>query len=187
MSRGLIDVMLDTAGLTEDLRSLGGSAPLVMARALNRAGTSGRAAMVKAIKKDTGIASKNIRREILLFKASRVRPVVRISIRGRRIPLIAFQARGPEPSRGRGRGVSYKLPTGRGRIANAFIATMPSGHRGVYKRRATKRLPIMELFGPSLPNVFEKHLPTFRKAASDSFSKNLANEITFARTQKKGA
>lgn len=178
-----VEVMLDTKDLDQDLREMGRSAPLIMARALNRAGTAGRAAMVKVMKKDTGIASKNIRDEIRIDKANRSRPVVRVEIRGRRIPLIAFGAKGPEPSRGKGRGVSYKLPTGRGRIGNAFISTMPSGHRGVYKRKGTKRLPVRELFGPSLPHVFQKYLPVFREAASVALVKNIKSEISFARSR----
>ena len=178
-----VSVKLDTGGLEKDLASLGSAIPLVMSRALNRAAVSGRTAMAQVISRDTGIASKNIRSEIRINNASRSRPVVEIEIRGRRIPLIAFQAKGPEPSRGRGRGVSYRLPTGRGRIPNAFIATMPSGHRGVYKRKTTRRLPILELFGPSLPNVFEKHISTFQRAASESLIKNLRSEINFARSR----
>ena len=175
---------LDIETLRKDLLELGRQAPIVMARALNRAAVSGQAAMVKVITADTGMAAKNVKREIVIDKASRTRPVVALTIAGRRIPLIAFSARGPEPSRGRGRGVSYRLPGGRGKIPNAFIATMGSGHRGVFKRKATKRLAIVELRGPSLPHVFEKFLPTFREAAQASLVKNLASEISFAKSKE---
>ena|SRR3990172_2558910 len=181
----------DLGTLKRDLEALGAQAPLVMARALNRAILSGQTAMVKTIGADTGIAAKNIKREIRIDKAQRTRPVAAIEIVGRRIPLIAFSARGPEPSRGRGRGVSYRLPGGRGRISNAFIATMKSGHRGVFRRKPGARrhgepptrpqLPIFELRGPSIPHVFEKHFPIFRAAAEESLLKNLASEISFAR------
>jgi len=171
----------DLGTLKRDLETLGAQAPLVMARALNRAILSGQTAMVKTIGADTGIAAKNIKREIRIDKAQRTRPVAAIEIVGRRIPLIAFSARGPEPSRGRGRGVSYRLLGGRGRISNAFIATMPSGHRGVFRRKTKRRLAIFELHGPSIPHVFEKHFPVFRAAAEESLLKNLASEISFAR------
>src|SRR3990172_8829858 len=182
----------DLGTLKRDLEALGAQAPLVMARALNRAILSGQTAMVKTIGADTGIAAKNIKREIRIDKAQRTRPVAAIEIVGRRIPLIAFSARGPEPSRGRGRGgsgpgggrgrgVSYRLLGGRGRISNAFIATMPSGHRGVFRRKTKRRLAIFELHGPSIPHVFEKHFPVFRAAAEESLLKNLASEISFAR------
>jgi Prophage minor tail protein Z (GPZ) len=183
----------DLGTLKKDLEELGRSAPLVMSRALNRAVTSGRAAMAKAISSDTGLASRYVSKEIRVDKAQRTRPVAAVEIAGRRIPLIAFQARGPEPSRGRGRGVSYRLPGGRGRVSDAFIATMGSGHRGVFKRKpgarrrgkppARSQLPIMELRGPSLPHVFEKKFPVFRAAAEESLLKNLASEISFAQSK----
>ena len=174
---------LDLGTLKRDLEQLGAQGPIVMARALNRAVVSGTAAMTKAIADDTGLASRYVKREIKVDRAQRTHPVAAIEIVGRRIPLIAFQARGPEPSRGRGRGVSYRLPTGRGRVGNAFIATMPSGHRGVFKRKAKKRLAIVELKGPSLPHVFEKKFPVFRVAAEASLLKNLASEISFAQSK----
>ena len=175
---------LDIEAFRKDLEDLGARAPLIMARALNRAAVSGQTAMTKAISADTGIASKNVKREIRIDKASRSKPVVALTIAGRRIPLIAFQARGPEPSRGKGRGVSYRLPGGRGRIGNAFIATMPSGHRGVFRRKARKRLAIMELRGPSLPHVFEKKFDVFRATAQESLVNNLASEIGFEKSKQ---
>jgi len=177
---------LEIEAFRKDLLELGASAPLILARGLNRAAVSGQAAMTKAISADTGIAARNVKREILIDKATRSKPIVALTIAGRRIPLIAFQARGPEPSRGRGQGVSYRLPGGRGRIGNAFIATMPSGHRGVFKRKAKRRLAIIELRGPSLPHVFEKKLDVFRTAAQDSLVKNLAHEISFAKSKQTG-
>jgi len=174
----------DLGTLKKDLEQMGSQGPLIMDRALNRAIVTGQTAMTKVIAADTGISSRAIKAEIRIDRAQRTKPVAAIEIAGRRIPLIAFSARGPEPSRGRGRGVSYRLPTGRGRIGNAFIATMPSGHRGVFKRKAKKRLAIMELRGPSLPHVFEKHFPVFRAAAEESLLKNLASEISFEQSKQ---
>jgi hypothetical protein len=39
-------------------------------------------------------------------------------------------------------------------ISSAFIATMPSGHRGVYRRRGPARLPIRQLWGPTIFGTF---------------------------------
>lgn len=173
--------LFDLGDLKKGLEAMGRSAPIILARSLNRAASEGQTAMVKAISADTGIQQKNVRREIRLDKANKTRPVATVIIAGKRIPLIAFGARGPEPSRGRGRGVSYRLPTGRGRVPQAFITTVGAGgHRGVFKRRKTKRLPIVELRGPSLPHVFEKFFPTFRTVAEQSLLKNVAHEIDFA-------
>jgi len=53
------------------------------------------------------------------------------------------------------RGVSYRLSrtAGRKTIEHGFIATMPSGHRGVFKRGEPSRLPIEEKRGPSIWKV----------------------------------
>jgi len=179
--------------LRKDLEELGSQGDVVMARALNRAIVSGRTAMTRAIVADTGLQSRYVSREIKVDRAQKSRPVAAIEIAGRRIPLIAFGARGPEPSRGRGRGVSYRLPMGRGRVPDAFIATVGAGHRGVFRRKPGARrrgprplrsqLPIFELRGPSLPHVFEKKFPVFRAAAEESLLKNLASEISFERSK----
>lgn len=79
---------------------------------------------------------------------------------GRPIPLVQFGARQTS------KGVTVNVLKGRKLIAGAFIATMPSGHKGVYVREATTvhkkmrsgskaswhALPIRELFGPSVPD-----------------------------------
>lgn len=176
---------LDLGELRAELEEMGRAAPSILARALNRAQTAGQTATVRAVGRDTGLAAKYVKREIRLDKASRTRLTAVVEVVGRRIPLIAFQARGPEPSRGRGRGVSYRLPGGRGRVPDAFISKVGvGGHRGVFKRRGKRRLPIVELRGPSVPHVFEKFLaPVFFPTAGESLLKNLRSEIRFARTK----
>lgn len=174
----------DLGELRRDLEALGAQGPIVAARAVNRAATSGRAAMAQAIRADAGLSSQAVKDAIRIEKATKSRPKAVVEVAGRRIPLIAFQARGPEPSRGRGRGVSYRLPGGRGRVPDAFIATMRSGHRGVFKRRqGAKRLPVTELHGPSIPHVFEKRFAVFLDAADKALVKNLASEISFAQSK----
>jgi hypothetical protein len=106
-----------------------------MVRALNRGINAARTVMVSRISKDTGLRSKDVRDALRMTPATYDRPVARMATSLKRIPLIKFGARGPEPSRGKGRGVSYKLGgQGKQRVPNAFIATMPSGHRGVFVR-----------------------------------------------------
>jgi hypothetical protein len=174
-----LEITLDVEPFIRDLKALGKRGPFALARAINRGAAAGKTAMSRAIMADTGLGSRFTKDEIKVTTASADNLVARVSVKGRRIPLIGFKARGPEPSRGRGRGVSYTLPTGRNRIENAFIATMGSGHRGVFKRTGKPRLPIIELFGPSLPHVFEKHLPVFKEAAEPVMVSTLKHEIDF--------
>lgn len=185
-----VTARLDTAGWTTAIRELGIRAPRVCARALNRSIVTGRTVMLKVVAQDTHLKQSTVRKAFRTDQAKTSNLVARLTVTGARIPLIEFGARGPEPSRGRGRGVSARLQGGRGRYPDAFIATMRSGHRGVFKRVGTggsksrgawsKNLPIVELHGPSLPHVFSKYIPTGMTAASEALTKNLAHEFTFA-------
>lgn len=175
-----VTTRLDTSDLKAGIDSLKKKFPAAIKRAVKRAGTSGRAEMVRQIAADTGLAQTAVRKEIRIITVGDT--AVQLEVVGQRLPLIAFGARGPEPSRGRGAGVSYKLPGGQGRAPNAFISTMKSGHRGVFRRPGSggDRLPIIELFGPSLVKVFEKYLPEGAARAQESLVKNLRSEISFA-------
>lgn len=59
--------------------------------------------------------------------------------------------------RNQGLGVQWQIRRQGGKKydRHAFVAEMNSGHVGVFKRLGTKRLPIDEKFGPSIPRVAE--------------------------------
>lgn len=156
-----------------------------LVRAMNRGIGAGRTLMVSRIAKDTGLKSKDVRAALPMTEATLNRPLARLAASLKRIPLYKFGARGPMPSRGRGRGVSYKLPGsgGRQRVEDAFIAQMPSGHVGVFKRRRPARLPIQELFGPSLGRVFAKYRPEALARAEDVTRERFAAELSFEKSR----
>lgn len=153
------------------------------ARALNRSGGSGRAVLVRGIATDLGIKQASVRELIQLQEATPERRIYRLTATGKRIPLIEFGAKGPEPSRGKGRGVSARVPGGAGRYPRAFIATMRTGHRGVFERKGRARLPIRELRVVSLPYVFDKVAPEALARANEVLPKNLQHEIDFEVSQ----
>lgn len=68
-------------------------------------------------------------------------------------------------------------------IESAFVATMKSGHRGVFVRRADARLPIDELHTTRLSHVFEnkgfpeKQLNTARDVFASAFDRLLPLEL----------
>lgn len=166
--------------------------PKAITRALNRAGQSSLAKMATLGSQDLGLPSRVARSQMKLTKATESRQVVRITATGKRIPLIDFKARGPRPSRGKGRGVTAKLPGGAGRYPYAFIAQMRSGHVGVFERSSSKfmrfqksswkkkRQAIRELHGPSFPKVFHKLTPEVLAHGEDVLRKNLLHELKFA-------
>lgn len=90
-----------------------------------------------------------------------------------RMRLIEFGARGREPSRGRGRGVTYRGGRrGSQRHTKAFITKVGS-HRGVFERRGSDRLPIAELFGPSVGRVVAEHDEDIARRGSKVYEQEL--------------
>lgn len=88
-------------------------------------------------------------------------------------------------------GVSYRLSrtAGRKKIEHGFIATMPSGHRGVFARGEETRLPIREAKGPSIWKVITDTaglLKACTDAAGDRMGKLINDQIglAFKRWQK---
>jgi hypothetical protein len=165
-------------------------APVAQVRALNRAIVSANVVMVRAIAGDIGIKQGAVKDRIRVEQATPERLRARLYANAKRIPLIEFGAKGPEPSRGRGRGVTVKGSSGRSTIPDAFIATMRSGHRGVFQRVKGKsgrrgpapnrsELPIRELFGPSIWKVFTKYQSLGIERGREALIKNLQSEFRF--------
>jgi hypothetical protein len=149
--------------------------------------------MAKMIAGDTGLKSGDVKKAMTLREATPSVHQASLEASVKRIPLIAFGARGPEPSRGKGRGVSYRAQGGSGRsvIPSGFIATMGTGHRGVFVRAGKSRsrkglpspspgLPIQEKFGPSIGLVFDKFYEQGQARAVESFQENLEHELAWA-------
>jgi hypothetical protein len=176
----MFELVLDTKNLTAALDALGRRGPIALARAINRTAASERTAMARAVAADMGLTVSTAREAIRVDKASATTQAARVTARGKRIPLIEFKARGPEPSRGRGRGVTYQGQGGRKTIPSAFLATVGTGrHRGVFLRRGRARLPIRELYGPSIAHVFATLIPVGEARRGDVLTKNVEHELAF--------
>src|SRR5512139_3635929 len=194
-----ITITANTEAVQAELRRLGRDAPKAVARALNRTIQSVQTRAVRDVAKDLGIVQKAVRAAMKIRKATRTLLMASLAATGRRIPLIYFGARGPEPSRGRGRGVTYRLTGGRTTIKEAFIASVPyinkatgevDTHRGVFRRmgigaRKSKgawsmNLPIKQLYGPSVPHVFKKHIDAaLQQYADELLAKNMNHEVEY--------
>lgn len=189
---------LDAADLENALRRLKGAAPVAVARALNRSIATVRTQAVRAVAQDVGLPQKSVREAMPIQQATPGRLVARLEVTGKKIPLYDFKARQTA------RGVTYRLPGGRNFLPSGFIATMKSGHVGVFvrglgakhqkgrgswrQRSGWPALPIKERFGPSLPRVFGRQRITdaLRTVAKDVMAKNLAHEVQFL-LQQRGA
>lgn len=186
----MFDISLENdEQLTIDLRDTSKRVTAAMVRGLNRGVSAGRTVMTQRISHDVALKARDVREAISLLEATAAYPVARIGAGLRKIKLIDFGAKGPEPSRGKGRGVRAKLPGGAGVYPDAFITVLRSGHRGVFsrvpdvERRSagawSKNLPVYELHGPSLGRVFAKYRPEGLARVEEMFIKTFDHEMRF--------
>jgi len=148
----MLEIRYDKAKVNQLERELRGfpknSLPKVMSRGLNRTATEARTKTGRMLAGETGLKVGVVKKKITLVRATYRRWRSGIEISSRRFGLITFGARQTK------KGVTYKKGRKRVLIRSAFLATMNSGHTGVFKRRTSARLPIVELRGPSLGQVF---------------------------------
>lgn len=149
------EVLMDLQAASREMQEI------AVVRALNRTADQVRTQASRAVR-DAGynLKAATIKANIKIKRATAGNLRATVVASGRPIPLIQYGARQT------GKGVTVNVQKGRKLIAGAFIATMPSGHKGVFVRGAGnvhKRvarngkvswhgLPIRELFGPSIPD-----------------------------------
>ena len=181
-------VVIDLLAAAEDMRNL------ATVRALNKTVDSVVVAAARAVR-DAGYNLKiaAIKKTIKKRYANQGNLRASVVASGRPIPLLQYGARQT------GKGVTVNVLKGRRLIAGAFIATMPSGHQGVYVRDPGGRhvkvnrtgkaswhqLPIRELFGPSVPDGLANKAvqDSLQQLIADRFPKLLERESNYLRTR----
>jgi Prophage minor tail protein Z (GPZ) len=187
-----LSVKVDIDGALKKLQVTREAARKAIPRALNKVAVTARAEAARAIK-DAGYGMKigAIKNAISILRASDGELIVYIKATGRPIPLINFGARQVSG------GVSVAVKHGRKTIAGAFIATMKSGHKGVFVRtdgsrhisrrirRGGPQLPIRQLYGPSIPSQFTSQAirDAIARTARDRFPIVLKQELKYVLQQ----
>lgn len=155
-------------------------------RALNRTLTTGRAEMARRMAKDLGgMKVSDAKEAVLVTPAQLDRLFVRLVASKKLRPVYDFRARqtaGGVTFAGKG-GVRQLIP-------GAFIAKMPTGHVGVFKRTGTfgrrgdpKLEKIKERYAVSIAHVFDQHRAAVLEVMRQAFEKNLDHELEFAKTE----
>lgn len=169
-------------------------------RALNRTATTVRAAASREIRQEYNIKAAGIRHQIAIERARRGHVTASVVVSGRRIPLVDFSARQTRA------GVTVQVKRGsRKFIPHAFLATMRSGHHGVFVRAMDARTrfaptfrfgpgsgrknrrwgdpdtPVAELTSLSLPRAFlqRKISASLRKLAIERFQIEFTRDLKF--------
>lgn len=150
---------------------------LAVFRAIKRGTEAARTEAARAVSKDMGLKVGVVRKAINLTPPNYESLTGELRASLRRIPRYEFDAKGPNPSRGKGRGVTYRSEGGRKTVPGAFISTMPSGHTGVFKRKGAGRLPIRQLYGPSIGRVFDRYRDRIAQTGSEAAEKELDRQL----------
>ena len=110
-------------------------------RAINKTMEQGRTQIRREVSRAVGVPIKLLDRRIRLHRANKRRSEARLFIGTVPVAVAEGEKYQKYKSLKRG-GVSYSGPGGRVRRKDAFVATMPSGHTGVFTRRGKARIPI---------------------------------------------
>jgi hypothetical protein len=174
-----LKVKFDDRQLMASLDSLVANQTKAVVRALNKTAEQARTAASQEVRAaGYNIKASAIKRSFSIKRATANTLVVTLRATGAPIAVINYSARQTSS------GVSVNVKTGRKILRHAFIATMKNGHRAVFERsggKGSKRLPIKELFGPSIPtalgnDVVEKAI---MKKIREKFPQILAHELAF--------
>lgn len=178
----MITLHVDTSEVESSLGVLGAEAPKAVARAINRTTANVIVTMSRAIRTTLPLKASVIKARLKATQATPSRLTARVWADNKPIPLIEFQARGPEPSRGKGRGVTARTRTRH--YPRAFIARMPNNHRGVFERVGKARLKIRERREASVAAVFIHHEKAGQARADEQMQKNLVHEVEYLLASK---
>jgi hypothetical protein len=155
--------------------------------ATNMAGSSALRAMraegSRRIRETKGIQARQIDTALsMVFPTGK--PIWSLVAKGKPLPLIAFGARQTRA------GVSVEVTKGKRSIINAaFIATMQSGHKGVFMRRGPKRIaskgryagkmrqPIYELFTATISSALAKNAAPVLQRGESVFRSTFARQM----------
>lgn len=107
-------------------------------RALNKTGRWARSQVATDTAKELNIKVSLVRKDLVLIKARKSHPQVVIAL-GKTAGVVKAKDLGNSVQNSKG------VRVGKRQFDNAFMATMPSGHHGVFKRRGKTRLPIREV------------------------------------------
>lgn len=158
-------------------------------RALNKLITqAGNQAAREIRKAGYGFKIRDIKARMKIKRATEGNPVASIRVYHRAVPLIEFSARQTK------QGVTVNVKNGRKLVKGAFIATMPTGHQGVYIRVGNTHkkvnksrgpiwqgLPIKQLYGPSVAVSFANDtvMTVLQRFIKDKWPQLLRHEIEY--------
>ena len=124
-----LDIQIDTKFAERELQELSRDIQQkALSSALNKTASRARTAAARAIRDQYQLSSRAVRNAIRIKRSNYRTLTVTMLVEGKPFPVMAFSAKQNKS------GVSFRLKGRRVMIPHAFIATMSSGHKGVFAR-----------------------------------------------------
>ncbi len=172
----------DVERIKRDLRHVNDGLPISVMRALNRTVTGIRTDMVEIARREYTVKAKAARANISLIKARKGSLSAVVESRGKPIPMIDFAIYPSKPQPRRKVPIKAEIIRGKRESVGggAFVAVMPSGHKGVFWRakeggKKVSRLPIHELPGPRIEDLYAR--PAITAEIERKADKRMAKEL----------
>jgi len=152
----------------------------VVAKALADTAKSAKVKAAAVIARRTGLKSAVVKERIFYDRVDPGEYEVQVKSSRRPIALIEF------PVMQTATGVSTRAWGKVTLIKHAFIAKMKSGHTGVFRRVGKSRLPIEQMWGPTIGGTFAKPevQAVIAKTMRERLSKSLARRMAAAVRRK---
>lgn len=146
----------------------------VAALALNETVRQAQGETVQILRPMIELPSKDIEAALHVEPARPEHLEAALVARDKAIPMIRFH-----PRASRTEGVILQIAGKQERYSRAFIATVKHGHVGVFERKGQARLPIRELYGPSVHGMMARTdvLPKVADYMNERLLANLARQI----------
>jgi hypothetical protein len=179
----MFDITLDTSELDahiEQFRWVAQELPAAVSRALNRAGDAATTAIGRELAAETGAHVHDVRDGMEQYPSSPDDLIYTISVSGEFMPLSEFD---PHQTQ---RGISAR-PWGERRLFPSTFE-IPAAPDHVFARVGAERLPIRELWGPSLAREAERGVveQVARDTVQEVFPRRLAHEVSRLLGNKSG-
>lgn len=124
-----LDVRIDTKSVERELQGLSlDIKEKALSSALNKTATRARTAAARSVKSIYQLSTRAFRNSVQIQRSNYRTLTATLIVDGKPFPVMAFGAKQNKS------GVSFRLKGRRLTIPHAFIATMSSGHKGVFAR-----------------------------------------------------
>jgi hypothetical protein len=152
----MIDITLENYAVVQKLlKDQPKKVNLVLSRAINRAATTAKAAMSKKVREVYVVSAAEVKKSIIITRATASRPFAIVKSTGKKISLAKFRTSPTQP-RPKNPPSAYKVQIkksgGLKAVPRGFLINV-KGSVGFFQRVGASRFPITRLMGPSVPQM----------------------------------